>query len=231
MRTPLPHISASLPSGLKMRSAKRASPVCSPMSRMPSEPMPEVAVAEQAHARRRELEGELVHVEDDVVVAEALPLRELDLAETLPLRLHGIMTPCERRARGSRRAGTGILPRGLAQPGRMSPATAAAGRPATGTSAASGSLRIQVSWRRARPRVRAFMRAAASGSASSPSRTAQSSRTPIACAAVRENGPAARAAATSSSAPAASISSTRRSMRSLSAARSSSGTSANSRCA
>ena len=40
MRTPLPHISASLPSGLKMRSGKRASPVGSPMSRMPSEPMP-----------------------------------------------------------------------------------------------------------------------------------------------------------------------------------------------
>ena len=50
--------------------------------------MPEVAVAEQAHALRRELERELLLVQDDVVVAEALPLGELDLAETLPLRLH-----------------------------------------------------------------------------------------------------------------------------------------------
>ena len=53
----------------------------------------EVAVAEQAHALRRELERELLRVEHDVVVAEALPLGELDLAETLPLRLHAIMTP------------------------------------------------------------------------------------------------------------------------------------------
>ena len=66
------------------------------------------------------------------------------------------------------------------------------GRPSgdAAPAAASGSLRIQVSWRRARARVRAFMRVAASSSASSPSRTAQSSRTPMACAAVRENGPA-----------------------------------------
>ena len=40
MRTPLPHISASLPSGLKMRTSKRSSPVRAPMTMMPSEPMP-----------------------------------------------------------------------------------------------------------------------------------------------------------------------------------------------
>ena len=68
-------------------------------------------------------------------------------------------------------------------------ATASGGRPAAGAWAASGSLRIQVSWRRAKARVRAFMRAAASSRLRSPSRKAQSSRTPMACNAVREMGP------------------------------------------
>jgi len=40
MRTPLPHISAWLPSGLKIVIGKRFSPVGAPMTMMPSAPMP-----------------------------------------------------------------------------------------------------------------------------------------------------------------------------------------------
>ncbi len=48
----------------------------------------DVAVAKQAHTPGREVEGDLLTVEDDVVVPETLPLRELHLPETRRCRLH-----------------------------------------------------------------------------------------------------------------------------------------------
>ena len=89
MRTPLPHISASLPSGLKMRSAKRSAARRGADQQDAVGADAEVAVAQQAHALRGELEGDLVVVEDDVLVPQTLPVGELHLAGTLPVWLHG----------------------------------------------------------------------------------------------------------------------------------------------
>ena len=46
----------------------------------------DVAVAKKSYSLRSKLEGDLLLVEDDVVVAEALPLGEPHAPQTLPLR-------------------------------------------------------------------------------------------------------------------------------------------------
>ena len=76
-RAPLPDSSASEPSGLKIRSratAPRASGGES--SSTPSRAGSGVAVAQSAHCRGREREGEVGRLHDQVVVAECLPLLE-----------------------------------------------------------------------------------------------------------------------------------------------------------
>ena len=88
----------------------------------------EVAVTEETHTLRSQLEGYLLAVQHDVGVAQALPFGELHLAQTLPLGLHAwILLQMRRRA--------------------MSAATSAGERPPAGILTASGSFLIQVSWR------------------------------------------------------------------------------------
>src|SRR5665647_1330516 len=110
----------------------------------------EVAVAEQAHALRRELERHLFSVHHDVVVAKALPLGELDLAEALARWRHPSRPPVRWKGRSHARLER-ILYHGRASTRASTfSATASGGRPAAGTWAAAGSLRSQVSWRRPR---------------------------------------------------------------------------------
>src|SRR5450759_854598 len=89
----------------------------------------EVAVAEQAHALRRELERHLFGVHHDVVVAEALPLGELDLAEALPRWRHPSRPPVRWNDRGHARLER-ILYHGRASTRASTfSATASGGRP------------------------------------------------------------------------------------------------------
>ena len=77
-RAPLPDSSASEPSGLKMRSAatKPRSSV-SDSSSTPSEPTPVCGAQSSRDARRGQRERQIPLLDDDVVVAERLPLLEL----------------------------------------------------------------------------------------------------------------------------------------------------------
>ena len=77
-RTPLPDSSASEPSGLKIRSSATnpGSSVSRISSSTPSEPIP-VCGAQSARTRAGgQLERQLTFLDDDVVVAERLPLLE-----------------------------------------------------------------------------------------------------------------------------------------------------------
>ena len=77
-RAPLPDSSASEPSGLKIRSARheRAGSLGGEISSTPSEWAPKCAAQIRRTRSGRELEREIVALDDDVVVAERLPFLE-----------------------------------------------------------------------------------------------------------------------------------------------------------
>ena len=76
MRRPLPLFSASLPSGLKMRSPKSALAGRQGTEQDAVGPCAVVAVADALDQRRRQFTAQIGRVDDDVVVAEAVVFGE-----------------------------------------------------------------------------------------------------------------------------------------------------------
>ncbi len=122
-RAPLPDSSASLPSGLKMRRlATNPRSVGGEQLEHAVGADAEVRVAEPSDAAGAERHGQRVALHDQVVVAQRLPL----------LEAHGAHHASRARTAACRVA-----------------AVSSGERSVTSISSVSGSLRIQVSWRRA----------------------------------------------------------------------------------
>src|SRR5262249_10776728 len=139
----------------------------------------EVRIADQLGPRGGDADGPPLPLDDQVVVADALPFGESHGSERIPIDCR---RPHQDRA-----------PR---RPAIAGPASAAGPSPRS-TSSAAGVLRSQVSWARASRLVRAARRSGSSSGASFPLRRASTSRTPMICAASRESPGGARAASIS----------------------------------